>query len=420
MSESFEAEREAVARDKDLAWELYRAQPQHPRIPELAASVLAREPSFTGMIILTALHREACGEVGEARRLLQELMARRDRQFLNAVKELRDLEFADREYAEALRLSEIVLREDPDAGWIEWMELGSATVFVRSTDEGWRIIDDAVERCVRTDPGSYGEALGQRALRFLATGAPPERFGPAAEEAIAADPTELVLTVALGFAYLFDYRAEEAEELFLRVLRETPTDGLAHAGLRVSRGFLEPIRNGTHTMDDHREAGSGEMAWRMMCGYMFDTTLAQALAALDEVMPRTLEASLRPPLPEDEAHAADGDSDLLAWHDGQESSGAGHWGMGEQFRLMSGAEVSAFEAAIERDPDAYPEWGGDDAYYSVIATDDAGTVFFTGVAQRLYARRAGREDRLIAPSLADWAWDRVAAFGGRDPRPGRG
>ena len=412
-------EQALIDRDRTLAWELYEANPEHPRIAELTSSVLLRAPEMTGMIILSALHLEACGEVEEARRRLQELVGRRDRQYVNAVKKLRDLEYSARNYAEALRLTEIVLREQPDADWTEHMELGSATVFVRGPEEGWRIIDEAVEMCARTDADWYADALAQRALRFLSTGAPPERFGPAAAEAIEADPSELVLTVALGFAYLFDYRAQEAEELFLRVLRETPTDGIAQAGLRVSRGFLEPIRNGTHTMDDHREAGTGEMAWRMMCGYMFDTTLEQALAALDHVMPGELAASLRPPLSEDDARAADGDSDVLVWHDGQEPGGGYLWGMGEPFRLLSGAEVTALEAAIESDPGAYPEWAGDDVYYSFIATDDAGTVFFTGVARRLYARRAGQEDRLIAPSLADWAWDRVVSFGGTDPRPGR-
>lgn len=415
-----EAEREAADRDRTLAWELYEAQPEHPQIAELTQSVLARTPHTTGMIILLALHREACGQIEEARRLLQDLVGRRDAQYVNAVKNLRDLEYSDKNYAEALCLTEIVLRENPEAGWIEHMELGSATVFVKSPEEGWRIIDEAVDLCASTDPDWYADALGQRALRFLSTGAPPERFGPAAAAAIEADPSELVLTVALGFAYLFDYRAEEAEELFLRVLRETPTDGIAQAGLAVSRGFLEPVRKGTHTMDDHRQAGSGEMAWRMLCGYMFDTTLEQALAALDDVMPQEVAASLRPPLSADEARASEGDSDLLGWHDGQEEGGGTVWEMGEPFRLMSGAEVAALEAAIEGDPDAYPEWGGDDAYYNLIATDDAGTVYFTGVARRLYARRPGHEDRLIAPSVADWVWDRVVAFGGADPRPGRG
>lgn len=413
-----ELESELIDRDLTLAWELYEADPEHPRIEELTRSVLLRAPEKTGMILLAALHLQARGEIEEARRRLQELVGRRDHQYVNAVKNLRDLEYSAGNYTEALRLTEIVLREEPDAGWIEQMELGSATVFVRSPEAGWRIIDDAVETCSRTDPDRYAAALAQRALRFLATGAPPERFGPAAAEAIEADPSELMLTIALGFAYLFDYRAEESEELFLRVLRETPTDGIAQAGLTVSRGFLDPIRKGTHTMEDHREAGSGELAWRMMYERVFQTTLALALAALDDVMPRELHASMRPPLSAEAVLATDGDSDVLAWHDGQRADGGSFWGMGEAFRLLNGEEVTAIEAAIESDSGVYPEWSSDDLYYSFIATDDAGTLFFTGVAGRLYARRAGQEDRQIAPSLADWAWDRVVAFGGADPRPG--
>ena len=82
---SLTPEQEAIERDRDLAWELYDYQPEHPKIPELTQSVIAREPTFTGMIILLALHREACGEIDEARSLLQELMGRRDRQYVNAV-----------------------------------------------------------------------------------------------------------------------------------------------------------------------------------------------------------------------------------------------------------------------------------------------------------------------------------------------
>lgn len=39
---------------------------------------------------------------------------------------------------------------------------------------------------------------------------------------------------------------------------------------------------------------------------------------------------------------------------------------------------------------------------------------------RLFRRTPGEPDREIAESLADWLWDRVVAFGGDDPRPGRG
>jgi tetratricopeptide (TPR) repeat protein len=122
MNEPLDLDREAISRDRDLAWELFEAQPQHPRIPELVLSVLATAPELTGMSILLAMHREACGEVDEARRLLQDLMGRRDRQYLNALRRLRDLEDSAGDYDEALRLAELVLREDPEADWRDRMD----------------------------------------------------------------------------------------------------------------------------------------------------------------------------------------------------------------------------------------------------------------------------------------------------------
>ncbi|MEK8227104.1 hypothetical protein NKG05_15075 [Oerskovia sp. M15] len=41
MNEPLDVERESIERDRDLAWELFEARPQHPRIPQLAQSVLA-------------------------------------------------------------------------------------------------------------------------------------------------------------------------------------------------------------------------------------------------------------------------------------------------------------------------------------------------------------------------------------------
>ncbi len=437
-----EIERESIERDRDLAWELYDFQPEHPRIPELTQGVLAREPSFTGMIILLALHREACGEVAEARRLLQELMGRRDRQYVNAVKKLRDLEFSDERYEEALRLAEIVLRESGEVDWLDLMDHASALIFTGQREEGWRRIDAAVEHCARVDTGRYADALGQRAARLLASGAPPERFLPAAQEAVAADPSEPLLATTLGFAYLTDYRADDAEELFLRVLREDPTDSVAHIGLTLARAFLEPIRNGTHTMDDHRAAGSGEMAWRILRDQLFGTGIPEALSALDEVMPEDLRRSLRAPLDRDAARESGGDDTLLAWHDGQEpgagagaaaaagsdaGAGAGSdagapslWGTRERFRLMSAAEISAMDDAIEADPAAWPQWQAEVSYDTQLCTDDAGVYLIEGYAGRIYRRGPEGEDQEVAASLADWLWDRVATFGGADPRPDRG
>ncbi len=418
MNEPLDAERAAIMRDKDLAWELYGFQPEHPRIPELAQSVLAREPSFTGMIILIALHREECGEIDEARRLLQDLMGRRDRQFVNAVKKLRDLEFSQRNYGEALRLAEIVLREQPEGDWLDLMDYGSAQIFTGDPEAGWRTIDEAVELAARTDADHYGDALGQRATRLLVSGASPERFLPAAQEAVEADPSEPLLATTLAYAYLYAYRAEEAEALFRRVLREDPTDGPAHGGLTMARAFLDPIERGVGTMDDHRRAGSGELAWRILRDQMFETGLVEALAALDEVLPDDLARSLRPPLGREAARESGGEWKVLAWHDGQEPGTGGLWGAGDAFRLMSAAEIDEMDDAIESDPAAWSQWDMKNEYYTQLFTDDAGAYLIEGSRGRLYRRGAGEPDREVAPSLADWVWDRVVAFGGADPRPG--
>jgi tetratricopeptide (TPR) repeat protein len=240
-------ERTAIEHDRDLAWELYDAQPQHPQIPRLTQSVLAREPRFTGMIILLALHRQACGEIDEARRLLHELVGRRDRQYPGAIRKLRDLESSQSNYAESLRLGRIVLREDPEADWMDRMEVASASAYVVDPETGWRLLDEAVEFCARTDPDRYAGALGQRATRFLITGAPPQRFLTAAEEAVRADPTESIIATALAYAYLFDYRPYEAADILGRVLREDPTDEVAEGGMIMARAFIDPLEGTEYT-----------------------------------------------------------------------------------------------------------------------------------------------------------------------------
>jgi hypothetical protein len=77
------------------------------------------------------------------------------------------------------------------------------------------------------------------------------------------------------------------------------------------------------------------------------------------------------------------------------------------------------DEAIEADPEAWTQWDADGEYYTQLFTDDAGGYFIEGTAGRLYRRRPGQDDVEIAPSLTDWLWDRVVAFGGGDPRPGR-
>ncbi len=417
--DDIDVEREAIERDRDLAWELFEVKPTHPKVPKLAQSVLVREPTFTGMIILTALHRQACGEIDEARRLLQDLLGRQDRQFLSALRLLRDLEYGERNFAEALRLSETVLREDPEAEWVDEMIYGTALVYTGDPEAGWRRIDDAVERCARADPERYANALAQRAARLLSTGAPPLRFLPAAEEAIAANPSESTLSTVLAYAYVFDYRAEEAETLLRRVLREDPTDTIAQGGMTIVRGFLDPIERGDATMDDFRAGGAGEMYWRMLQGQLFDIGLDDALAALDRVLPRALVRVLRGGLRSKAAQQSQGERTLLTWRDGQDPGTGAAWGFEEPFRLLSSREVDALDQAIEQDRDAWPQWDPENEYYTLIATDDAGAYFFEGFAGRLYRRCAGEDDREVAPSLADWVWDRVVAFGGAERRPGR-
>lgn len=420
MTDLSDIEKVAIERDRDLAWELYEYQPENPEVARLASSVLARVPAFTGMVILLALHHEAREEYDEARRLLQRLIGDRDRQYLNALRKLRDLEYGRRDFAEALRLSETVLREDPEADWLDRMEYASAVFYAVDPDRAWRLIDEAVEMCARTDAGRYADALGQRATRMLALGATPERFLPAAEEAIDADPTEPILSTALAFAYLYDYQPERAEGILLRVLREDPTDTIAQSAMILAKGFLAPLRSGGATIDELRAAGLGELAWRTLRDETYGTGLPEALAALDQVMPPELSASLRRPLSESKARKSGGESRVLAWHDGQHPGSGDLWRVGQPLRLMSGSEVRRLDRAIEKDMGAWPEWNDDtEPYFSIVFTDDAGTHLIEGIGARLLRRTVGQPDQVIAESLADWLWDRVVAFGGRDPRPGR-
>lgn len=412
-----EAERAAIERDRDLAWELFEVRPEHPRIAELAQSVLAREPRFTGMIILLARHRAACGHVEEARSLLEELVGRRDRQLLGALRTLRDLEYDQEDYALARELAEQVLREDPEGDWLDRMELAVALCRDGDPLRGWDLLDEAVAQCAATEPDRLPHALGQRALRQLASGTPPERFLRAAQEAVAADPSEPVLTTALAFALLYDYRAEESEVLLRRVLREDPTDEVAQSGLIIARGFLDPVERGDATMDQLREAGLGEYAWRALRDQLFGTGLGTALETLDAVLPAALAESLRPGLSREDARASGGDMTLISWRDGQVPGTGALWGTGEVARLMTAAEIAAMDAAIEADPAAWPRWRAEEDYYTQILTDDRGTYWIEGSAGRLLRRGPEGPDEVVSASVADWVWDRVAAFGGEDPRP---
>lgn len=408
-----------VERDRDLAWKLFEAQPTHPEVARLAARVLADQPGRNGMRMLLAMHHDACGERATARELFLEVVARRDDFFVDAARELRDLEQSEGRYAEALRWAETVLREEQDH-WRDWTDLGAATAMAGDLELGWQILDDAVERCGRQQPDSLRHALTRRALFLLQTFAPAERFLPAAEEAMRADPSCEFIGVPLAWAYVHAGRFDDAEELALRLLRQDPTDDLAETVVVMIRSMRSAVEKADVSLADFHASGALDGFWTDQRNRILGADLESALAALDEVMPDALRAVLRPPLDEQAARESPGEREIAAWHDGQEPGTGALWGHDVAFRLMSSAEITAMDAAIEADPDAHPQWQDEEVsdYYSQVMTDDAGGYLIV-TATDVVIRRSGVADVAVAPRLSDWFWDRVVAFGGRDPRPVR-
>ncbi|MGM1062511.1 tetratricopeptide repeat protein [Saccharothrix sp. Mg75] len=419
------ADDDAVERTLDLAWELFGAQPTHPRVAELASQVLAVQPERSSVSLLLANHREVCGQADEARRLYLQVAGRRDHQFVNAVRALRHLASAEHDHREALRWARAVLREEQEE-WGDWMELGSAQALCGEHEDGWRGLDEAVALCSRTAPDDLPAALGKRAAYLLASFAPPDRFVPAAEEAVRADAANSWVGVMLGWSYLVQYRFADAERLGLRLLRENPTEELLQGLVETARTMLRIVENAHAqdiTLEDIRRSGVIELGWRQLRDQVLGTDLASALAALDEVMPADLRATLRPGIPVPDVPGGDKlgslvAEDLLAWHDGQRPGSGAAWGAAEPFRLMSAAEVIAMSTAIEADPAAHPDWPENDLWEQVM-TDDAGAHLVVVALGALVKRRPGHPDEPVAESMADWVWDRVADFGGRDPRPAR-
>jgi tetratricopeptide (TPR) repeat protein len=414
---------DAVARTLDLAWELFEAQPTHPRIAELALQVLAAQPERSSVSLLLGNHREMCGEADEARRLYLQVAGRRDGQFINAARALRHLAFAERDHPEALRWAHTVLAEEHE-DWDDWMELGSAQALCGEHEDGWRQLDEAVALCSRTAPDELGKALGKRAVNLLGSFAPPDRFVPAAEEAIRADAANSWVALLLGWAYLVQYRFADAERLGLRLLRENPTEGMTQGLVETARTLLRIVENAQakdFTMADIRRTGVIELQWQRLRDQMIGVDLASALAALEDVLPADLRATLRPGVAISEE--TEGDKvgsmvaeDLVAWHDGQQPGSGAAWGLAEPFRLMSAAEIIAMCDEIEADPAAHPDWPEEEVWEQVM-TDDAGAYLVAVAFGTLVKRRPGQPDEPVAASMADWIWDRVADFGGPDPRP---
>lgn len=408
----------SIEHDRDLAWELYSFQEDHPQIPVLAQSVLAREPSFTGMILLHARYLVACNEIDEARRMLEELAGRLDRQFINTLRDLHELEMTAKNYPAALKYAADVVREDPEANWNDHMNLAHAMIFIGQAEAGWNAIDNAVARCARDTPDSYANALGQRATIFLTTGAPLQRFVPAAEEAIAADPTELLLSLTLGIAYVYTYRFDEAEGLFRRILREDPTEEVTLGMMIVLKPVKQLLDSGEAAVEQLRELGYGEMVARVLKETVFDTGLQEALAAFDALMSVEFAATFRAPLPEEAVLETGGSRDVMRWHDGQHP-GTGFDTPHGRMRLMTNADIAAMDEEMEAKE---PQWAWleerEEPLLSQLFTDDEGGYIIEGFAGRLVMCKPSVPDEIIAPSLADWFWDRVAELGGNDPRVG--
>ncbi|QXV59298.1 tetratricopeptide repeat protein [Amycolatopsis sp. TNS106] len=415
---------DAVERDLDLAWELIAVQPAHPKVAELALRVLAAQPERSSALMLLGDHHHVCGETDEARRLFLRVAAQRDTWFTMAARALRRLESAEHNHDEALRWARTVLGESHE-DWDDWMQLGSAQALSGAHEEGWRQLDEAVALCARTAPDDLPQALAKRAEYLLESFAPPERFAPAAEEAIRANAADSWVGMLLGYAYLAQYRFDDAEQLGLRLLREDPTDDLLRNLVETARSMLrivEKARGDDITLDDIRRTGALEMAWRQIRDQKLGTDLASALTALEAVMPAELRATLRPGATPSELTKGDDKvgamvaEDLLAWHDGQPPGSGAAWGRAEPFRLLSAAEILAMDAEIEADRAAHPDWPENELWEQVM-TDDAGTYLVAVAFGALVRRRPGQPDEPVADSVADWIWDRVADFGGRDPRP---
>jgi tetratricopeptide (TPR) repeat protein len=413
---------DAAERDLDLAWELFSAQPTHPRVAELAVRVIAAQPGRSTPVLLLASHREFCGDIDAARRLFLQVIGRRDGQFINAARGLRRLAFDEHDHAEALRWARTVLAEEHE-DWADWMELGAAQASGGDHEKGWHQLDEAVALCSRTAPDNLPKALGKRAEYLLGSCAPPERFAPAAEEAIRADAADSWVAMLLGWAYLAQYRFDDAEKLGLRLLRENPTDDLLQSLVGTARtmlGIVEKARGDDITLADIRATGAMELAWQQIRDQKLGIDLASALTALDAVLPAGLRATLRPGATADDLAGEKVGSmvaqDLVAWHNGQPPGSGASWGLAEPFRLLSAAEIIAMDAAIDADPAAHPDWPENEIWDQVM-TDDAGAYLVAVAFGTLVKRRPGQPDEPVAASMADWVWDRVAGFGGQDPRP---
>ncbi|MCW4458642.1 tetratricopeptide repeat protein [Microbacterium sp. MPKO10] len=407
-----------IDRDRELAWDLFEAQPTNPKIEELAYRVLADQPWRTGMVILLADHYSALRRVDDAREKYEEVMGRRDQYFANAAAALRDLELSARNQARALELAILAVEEDPEL-WFNHMQLGHAMAVCGDFEAGWGLMDDAVAMCGRTMPDMLGTALAAQITRLAEGFAPPERQIPIAQAAMEADPANVWAAEMLGWSYLLQYRFDDAEDLARRLLREDPQNELMQTLLGLTRKFRTIVHENELPPEKVRAAGLIESAWRQQNDLERGLDLESALVALDRVTPDAVRETLREPAdPDETANLTRPLRTITRWHDGQAPGTGAVWGLDEPFRFMTAGELNELDAAIDADLAAFPEWPEDEMWDQVM-TDDRGAYLAIVAYGRLVRRSRGEEDVVIADSLADWVWDRVAAFGGRDPRPKR-
>jgi tetratricopeptide (TPR) repeat protein len=416
---SSETEESPTARDRELAWELLDAQPDNPRIAELAHRVLSEEPWRTGIMLLLGNHYDACGRTAEARRIYQDACGRGDKYFPMAIAELRDLEFSERNYAEGLRHARTAVEADPES-WHNHMQVGYGLATVGEFDEGWDMIARSVQMCAQTDPDQYADALAAQTILLADTYAPPWRQIPSADAAMRANPANSWAIEMLGWALILEYRFAEAEDVALRTLREDPTNDFAATIAGLAKQLRSIIDDSEFGLDDIRRAGTIEMAWKGLRDQHLGIDLASALAALEEVMPPEVRATFRPPLTPEQAEERPGSDDTVTtWHDGQLPGTGAVWGLGASFRFMSSEEIEAMDEQIEAKQQDWPRWPQNERWDQYL-TDDAGGYVIAVEFDRFVLRMPGvDEDIPIADSPADWVWDRVVAFGGHDPRPAR-
>jgi hypothetical protein len=336
---------------------------------------------------------------------------------LDEARERRDDAFARHDHPEARRWAEVVVRHQED-GWLDLIELGTATALAGEQESGWQMVDEAVERCARTDARMLPSMLVHRAISLLMSGAPTERFVSAVEEADRASPRDENLTVPLLWSYAYQGRFDEAQDLGRR-RSWTDDGGLVASMLDMIATFRKAAEQTGDTLDDLHRRGFFTPLWDELRAQQLGLGLSDALAALDEAVPATLKAVLRRPAGRRTLAGTGGERKVLAWHDGQDVGAGRVWGLDGDFRLMTSAEITTMDAAVEASPEKFPQWDAQHLHevYTQIMTDDAGGYLITLGGGRVVIRREGAADVAVAPCLSDFFWDRVAAWGGRDRRP---